>query len=92
MQHDVAAAYDGYVTARASAQLAGEGLTVARENFRVQQSRYAGGATTILDLLVAQTALDDAEAALVQARYATRLALAGLENILGRRLFPGRQQ
>ena len=92
VQHDVAAAYDGYVTARASAQLAAEGLTVARENFRVQQSRYAGGATTILDLLVAQTALDDAEAALVQARYATRLALAGLENILGRRLFPEPQQ
>jgi len=92
VQHDVTAAYDGYVTARASAQLAAEALTVARENFRVQQSRYAAGATTILDLLVAQTALDDAEAALVQARYATRLALAGLENILGRRLFPERDQ
>jgi len=92
VQHDVTAAYDGYATARASAQLAAEALTVARENFRVQQSRYAAGATTILDLLVAQTALDDAEAALVQARYATRLALAGLENILGKRLFPERDQ
>src|SRR5881296_2645535 len=92
VQHDVTAAYDGYATARASAQLAAEALTVARENFRVQQSRYAAGATAILDLLVAQTALDDAEAALVQARYATRLALAGLENILGKRLFPERDQ
>ncbi len=92
VQHDVTAAYDGYVTARASAELASEGLRVARENFRVQQSRYRAGASTILDLLKAQSDLDDAEALLVQARYATRLALAGLENILGRRLFPEQEQ
>ena len=88
VRRDVAAAYDGFTTARASAQLAAEGSRVASENFRVQQSRYRAGATTILELLKAQSDLDDAEAALVQARYATRLALAGLETILGRRLFP----
>ncbi|HEX4627351.1 MAG TPA: TolC family protein [Gemmatimonadales bacterium] len=88
VRRDVAAAYDGFTTARASADLAREQLQVARENFRVQQSRYRAGATTILDLLKAESDLDDAEAALVQARYATRLALAGLETILGRRLFP----
>src|SRR5207302_1343272 len=80
-----------YRVARANQQAA-EGLLVARENFRVQQSRYRAGATTILDLLKAQSDLDDAEAVLVQARYATRLALAGLETILGRRLFPEPQQ
>ena len=88
VQHDVTAAYDGYVTARASTALATEGVTVARESFRVQQSRYSAGATTILDLLEAQVSLSEAEAQLVQAHYATRLALAGLETILGRRLFP----
>jgi len=92
VQRDVTAAYDGYVTARAAAQQAAEGLVVARENFRVQQSRYRAGATTILDLLKAQSDLDDADAVLVQARYATRLALAGLENILGRRLFQKEEQ
>lgn len=92
VQRDVTAAYDGFTTARASTELAGEGRRVARENFRVQQSRYRAGASTILDLLKAQSDLDDAEAALVQARYATRLALAGLENILGRRLFPEQEQ
>src|SRR6266704_2650469 len=92
VRRDVTAAYDGYVTARATAQQAAEGLLVARENFRVQQSRYRAGATTILDLLTAQSDLDDADAVLVQARYATRLALAGLENILGRRLFPEQEQ
>lgn len=85
--HDVAAAYDGYVTARASTTLAGEGVNVARESFRVQQTRYSSGATTSLDLLEAQVNLSAAEAQLVQAQYATRLALAGLESILGRRLF-----
>jgi len=87
VQHDVTAAYDSYVTARATMALAAEGVVVARESFRVQQSRYSAGATTILDLLDAQLNLSAAEAALVQAEYATRLALAGLESILGRRLF-----
>src|SRR5437762_7946863 len=44
VQRDVTAAYDGYVTARAAAEQAAEGLRVARENFRVQQSRYRAGA------------------------------------------------
>ncbi|HYT04236.1 MAG TPA: TolC family protein [Gemmatimonadales bacterium] len=92
VQRDVTAAYDGYVTARAAGQQAAEGLLVARENYRVQQARYRTGATTILDLLKAQSDLDDAAAVLVQARYATRLALAGLETILGRRLFPEPEQ
>lgn len=87
VQHDVTAAYDAYMTSRASAELAAEGVRVARESFRVQQSRYSAGATTILDLVEAQVNLSEAESDLVQARYAARLALAGLESILGRRLF-----
>ena len=87
VQHDVTAAYDAYVTTRATADLAVQGLAVARESFRVQQTRYSSGATTILDLLDAEVNLSQAEADLVQARYGTRLALAGLEAILGRRLF-----
>jgi len=87
IQHDVTAAYDAYVTTRATADLAVQGLAVARESFRVQQTRYSSGATTILDLLDAEVNLSQAEADLVQARYGTRLALAGLESILGKRLF-----
>lgn len=90
VRRDVVQAYAAYNTARATAQIAAEAVEVARENLRVQDSRYRGGATTILDLVTAQVDLADAEAALVQARYATRLALAGLEAILGRRLFPER--
>jgi len=87
VQHDVTAAYDNYVTSREAADLYRQGLAVARESFRVQQNRYTAGATTILDLLDAQLNLSQAEATLVQARYGTRLALAGLESILGKRLF-----
>lgn len=86
-RRDVAQAYDAYNTSRATAALAQDALVVARENYRVQETRYRSGATTILDLLDAQVGLSEAEAGLVQARYATRLALAGLEAILGQRLF-----
>lgn len=91
VQRDVTAAYDSYVTSRASTALAAEGVSVARESFRVQQNRYSAGATTILDLLEAQVNLSQAEAALVQSQYATRLALAGLETILGKRLFTDKE-
>jgi outer membrane protein TolC len=91
VQHDVTAAYDAYVTTRATADLALQGLAVARESFRVQQTRYSSGATTILDLLDAEVNLSQAEADLVQARYGTRLALAGLESILGKRLFSDKE-
>jgi len=92
VRRDVIAAYDGFTTARTVADISAGDVAVARENFRVQQSRYRAGATTILDLLEAQVRLVDAEAALVQARYAARLTLAALEAILGRRLFQKQEQ
>jgi len=84
---DVTAAWEAYQTARATSDFSEQALIVAREVFRVQESRYRAGASTILDLLDAQSGLTQAQADLVQARYAARLALAGLEAILGRRLF-----
>ncbi|MDX1577653.1 MAG: TolC family protein [Gemmatimonadota bacterium] len=90
VRSDVVQAYAAYNTARASAELAEQAVLVATENLSVQESRYRGGATTILDLLTAQVDLADAEAQRVQARQSTRLALAGLEALLGRRLFPDR--
>ncbi len=92
VRRDVVQAYATYNTARASAELAARAVVVATENLRVQESRYRSGATTILDLITAQVDLADAEAGLVQARYSTRLALAGLEALLGRRLFPDRRE
>ena len=83
----IAEAYHGYETSRAGIELAQVGVTVATESYRVQRARYREGVAPILDLLEAQGALSDAEAALVQARYATRLALAQIEAVLGRRVF-----
>jgi len=85
---DVTYAYEAYETARAQYALATEGLVAARESYRVQDARYRAGATTVLDLIVAQNALSDAEAGLVQAIYISRLAFAQLEAILGVRLAP----
>ncbi len=90
VRRDVIQAYAAHTTARASTELATQGVVVARETLRVQESRYRSGATTILDLISAQVDLADADGQLVQARYSTMLALAGLEALLGRRVFEDR--
>jgi outer membrane protein TolC len=87
VRRDVSSAYDTYQTATSAVELAQVGVTVATQNYHMQELRYRSGATTILDLLDAQVSLAQAEAGLVEARYQTRLALARLEAILGRRLF-----
>jgi outer membrane protein len=83
----MAQAYHGYLTSRGGIDLALIGVAAATENYRVQNARYREGATTILDLLEAQVALSEAQAALIQARYSSRLALAQIEALLGRRIF-----
>ena len=83
----MAQAYHGYLTARGGIDLASIGVAAATENYRVQNARYREGATTILDLLEAQVALSEAQAALIQSRYSSRLALAQIEALLGRRIF-----
>src|SRR5205085_1951126 len=88
VQHDVTAAYDAYETTRTSVGLSVEALAAARESFRIQQTRYQSGATTILDLVDAEVNLSQAEADYVAARYGTRLALAGLEAVQSIELRP----
>ncbi len=83
----MAGAYNGYHTARSATELAQTGIIAATENYRVQRARYREGSTTILDLLEAQVQLSEAESALVQSRYAARLALAQVEALLGKRIF-----
>ncbi len=90
-RRDVALAFEAYVTSRAAEDLARDALVAAEENYRVQSARYQGGATDILNLLEGQFTLSQAQAGIVTARQATLLALAGLEAILGRRLFPGKE-
>jgi len=73
-------------TARAQFALQGEAVTAAEEDLRVQQERYQLGVATMLDVLTSQSALAQARAALVQARFTARVARAQLEALAGRLL------
>jgi outer membrane protein len=61
-------------------------VAAAQEDLRVQQQRYNLGASTLLDLLASQTTLNEARAALIQARQDYRVARAQIEAIIGRDL------
>lgn len=70
--------------ARVRVQLAA--VAAAEEDLRVQQQRYALGASTLLDLLTSQTTLNQARQALIQARFDGRIARAQLSALVGRDL------
>jgi outer membrane protein len=61
-------------------------VVAAQEDLRVQQQRYALGASTLLDVLTSQSTLDAARSALIQARQDFRIARAQLEALVGREL------
>jgi len=58
----------------------------AQEALRMQRERYRLGASTIVDLLTAETTLNQAEVGLVQARYNYLIARATLEALVGHTL------
>ena len=58
----------------------------AEENLRVQEQRYAVGASTLLDVLTAETTLNQARAQLIQYRLNYRTTKAQIEQIIGRDL------
>jgi len=66
--------------------LAGQALTTAQEDLRVQRERYRLGSTTILELLTSQQAVVEAESGLVTARYDYQVARAELDALAGRSL------
>jgi outer membrane protein len=61
-------------------------VAAAQESLRMQQERYRLGASTIVDLLTAETALNQAQTTLVQSRYTYLIARAQLEALIGRTL------
>lgn len=73
-------------TTWAQIDIAGSNLAAAREDLRVQQERYRVGASTILDLLVSQAALTNAEVNLIQTKFNYVIARAQLEATVGRTL------
>lgn len=67
-------------------QIQQSSVASAEEDLRVQQQRYALGASTLLDLLTSQTTLGQQRALLIQARQDYRLARAQIEALIGREL------
>ncbi len=68
------------------AQVAIQKSTViaAEEDLRVVQQRYNLGASVLLDVLTSQTQLNQARAALIQARFNLRVAKAQIAALIGR--------
>jgi outer membrane protein len=61
-------------------------IAAATENLRVVQQRYNLGLSTIVELLTAQTTLNQAQANLIAARNSVRLATAQIEALIGQPL------
>jgi outer membrane protein TolC len=66
--------------------LAGEAVTAAEEDLRVQTQRYRAGISTALDQLSSELAVTQAELGLVAARYNYQTTRAALEALVGRNL------
>ena len=70
--------------ARARIDITGTSVVAATEDLRVQQERYRLGASTIVDLLSSQEALNQAEVDVVVARFDYLRAKAQIEALIGR--------
>ncbi len=73
-------------TAEVRVQIQVSSVAAGEEDLRVQQERYALGASTLLDVLNSQTTLDQARRDLIQARLDARVAKAQIEALIGRDL------
>jgi outer membrane protein len=72
--------------ARTRIEITRTSVVAASEDLRVQQERYRLGASTIVDLLTSQEALNQAEVDVVNARFDYLRARAQLEALIGRKL------
>jgi outer membrane protein TolC len=70
----------------AAIDIARSNVAAATEDLRVQSERYRVGASTILDLLLSQAQLTEAERGLIQSMFDYVIARAQLEALLGRTL------
>jgi outer membrane protein TolC len=73
-------------TTTAAISLGEEAIRSAREDLRVQTSRYRAGISTMLDVLTSEAALLQAEYTLVLAQHRYHTARAALEALVGRNL------
>ena len=86
---EVAASYMNLVRAEQNETVADKALDFAKENFHYAQLRYDADVGTILELLVAETSLVNADAVQVQARYRYATSLAALQRAVNAPLVEG---
>jgi outer membrane protein TolC len=79
----VTSSYMDLATSEDALKVAEEALGAARENLRLAKRRYDANVGTILELLIAETSLVNAEAVQVQSRYGYNVALATLKRAVG---------
>jgi outer membrane protein len=72
--------------ARSKIEITQTSVAAATEDLRVQQERYRLGASTIVDVLTSQEALNQAEVDVVNARFDYLRSKAQLEALIGRTL------
>src|ERR1035437_3236715 len=77
---------DQFRTAAETIELQQLQIAAAQEDLAAQQSRDALGASSYLDLLTSQTALDSQRILLIGARFQARTAKAAIEAFIGRDL------
>jgi outer membrane protein len=85
-QQNLTTQLNTYRTALLSIDLSKLNIQASEENLRVVQQQYNLGTKQLLDLLTAQTSLDNARTSLITARQNARLAKANIESIIGRDL------
>jgi outer membrane protein TolC len=88
----VFAAYSGLTTANERVRSARDLLAAAQQSADVALGRYREGVGTIVDLLLARSALGTARAEDIQARWEWRIALAQLAHDTGLLTTTGRTQ
>ena len=88
---EVATAFMNLLRAEQNETVADEGLVFAKENFHYAQLRYDADIGTILELLVAETSLVNADAVQVQARYRYATSLSALQTAVNAPLIEGQK-
>lgn len=85
-QQNLTTFLSNYSTAQQTIELQQLTIQAAIEAVRVVEQRYNLGAASLLEVLQAQTTLDNARAALINARVNSRIAKANIEALIGRDL------
>ncbi len=84
VSRDIKTAYLEIEKLKEQKSVAGDNVEASNEDLKITQEKYNLGAATILDLLVAQVSLKTAQVSLISADFDLNLAIAKLENAMGK--------